>query len=54
MRNISDMTVVQIEVTNTCHLRCANCTRHLGHHKNLYVTDFLKRQLTAWKVFLEE
>jgi hypothetical protein len=36
MRDIAEMTVAQIEVTNACHLRCANCTRHVGHHKKPY------------------
>jgi len=32
MRAISEMAVIQIEVTNACHLKCANCTRFVGHH----------------------
>ena len=32
MRNLSEMEVIHVEITNACHLRCANCTRHLGHH----------------------
>jgi hypothetical protein len=33
MKNISDNVVIQIEVTNACHLSCANCSRLVGHHK---------------------
>ena len=33
MRPIYEMSLVQIEVTNACHLRCANCTRFVGHHR---------------------
>ena len=34
MRPLSEMSVIQIEVTNACFLKCANCTRHVGHHRN--------------------
>lgn len=34
MRNIADNVVIQIEVTNSCHLSCANCTRFVGHHRS--------------------
>lgn len=33
------MKLIQIEVTNACHLRCANCTRFVGHHKKPYFMD---------------
>lgn len=33
MRSISENSVIQIEVTNACWLKCANCTRHVGHHR---------------------
>ena len=33
MRAIRDNTVIQIEITNACHLSCQNCTRHVGHHR---------------------
>ena len=32
MRDLAEMEVIHVEITNACHLRCANCTRHLGHH----------------------
>jgi|TARA_B100000959_G_scaffold198437_1_gene207554 hypothetical protein len=36
MRKIQDVDVVQIDVTNACHLSCANCTRFVGHHEKNY------------------
>lgn len=33
---IHDSWFIQIEVTNACHFRCANCTRLLGHQKKPY------------------
>jgi hypothetical protein len=30
---------IQIEVTNACIYRCANCTRLVGHHKKPYMMD---------------
>ena len=39
MRPIYENTVVQVELTNACHLSCANCTRHLGHHRNPFFMD---------------
>lgn len=32
MKCIADLDVIQIEITNACTLRCANCTRLVGHH----------------------
>jgi len=35
MRPIYDNTVIQIDISDgACHLRCANCTRMIGHHRN--------------------
>lgn len=34
MKKIEDNVVIQIEVTNACHLSCANCSRLVGHHLN--------------------
>ena len=34
MRPIWENTVIHVDVTNACHLKCANCTRHVGHHRN--------------------
>ena len=39
MRAIYDNTVIQVEITNACHLSCANCTRHVGHHRNPFFMD---------------
>ena len=52
MRPLSEMTIIQIEVTNACWLKCSNCTRHVGHHRNPFFMDLdlLKRQLTLLRV----
>jgi hypothetical protein len=34
MKPIKENVVIQIEVTNACHLSCANCSRLVGHHKS--------------------
>lgn len=39
MRPLYDMTVIQIEATNACHLQCANCTRLVGHHRRPFFMD---------------
>lgn len=39
MRPIYENTVITIEITNACHLSCANCTRHVGHHRNPFFMD---------------
>ena len=36
MRPIYDNDVIQIEITNACHLACRHCTRHVGHHRNTF------------------
>lgn len=36
---IYKMKLIQIEVTNACHLRCANCTRFVGHHRKSFFMD---------------
>lgn len=33
------MALIQIDVTNACHLRCANCTRFVGHHRKPFYMD---------------
>lgn len=33
------MACIQIEVTNACNLQCSNCTRFVGHHKNVFFMD---------------
>ena len=39
MRPIYENTVIHIDITNACHLSCANCTRHVGHHRKPYFMD---------------
>lgn len=39
MRPIYDNTVIQIEITNACHLSCTHCTRHVGHHRKPFFMD---------------
>lgn len=39
MKAIRDMWLIQIEVTNVCHLQCANCTRFIGHNNKTYFMD---------------
>lgn len=53
MRNIREMTVIHIEVTNACHLRCANCTRHIGHHKKPFFMDldFIEKAIDSLEGF---
>ena len=41
MRPLGDMNIIQIEVTNACYLKCANCTRHVGHHKKTFFMDLV-------------
>ena len=36
MRPLYEATVIQIDITNACHLACANCTRFVGHHRPAY------------------
>lgn len=36
MRPIYDNTVIHLDITNACHLSCANCTRHVGNHRKPY------------------
>ena len=33
MKPIRENVVIQIEITNACHLSCANCSRLVGHHR---------------------
>jgi hypothetical protein len=39
MRPIYENTIIHIDVTNACWLKCTNCTRHVGHHKKPYFMD---------------
>lgn len=40
MRSPMDSNTVQIEITNACFNRCANCTRFCGHHAKPFFMDF--------------
>ena len=40
MRSPADMSVIMVECTNRCHLRCSNCTRLVGHQKEPFSMDF--------------
>lgn len=37
MRSIAENVVIQIEIVNGCVLACANCTRHVGHHRKPFI-----------------
>lgn len=39
MRALSEMQVIQIDITNACHRSCSNCTRFCGHHKQPFFMD---------------
>ena len=39
MRPISENAVIHVDLTNCCHLACANCTRAVGHHRKPYFME---------------
>jgi len=39
MRPLREMRLIQIEITNACHVKCANCTRLVGHHRKPFFMD---------------
>ena len=53
MRAIYDNVVIQIEITNACHLSCANCTRHVGHHRKPFFMnlDTVKKAILSLEEF---
>jgi len=53
MRPLSEMDVIQIEVTNACYLKCANCTRHVGHHRKPFFMklDFIEKAIDSLEGF---
>ena len=53
MRDIAEMSIIHIDVTNACHLRCANCTRHMGHHKKTFFMDleFVEKAIDSLEGF---
>lgn len=40
MKSPADMKIIQIDITNACTKRCANCTRFCGHHRTPFLMDF--------------
>lgn len=40
MKKLAKMSVIQIDVTNACRLRCSNCTRFCGHHQKSFFIDY--------------
>ncbi len=40
MRQIRDMSILEIDITNVCNKRCSNCTRFCGHHQKPFFMDF--------------
>lgn len=53
MKSPANMKVIQIELTNACPMRCANCTRFCGHHTKPFFMDFetFKRSVDSLKGF---
>lgn len=53
MKSPQNMNVIQIEITNACSHRCANCSRFCGHHKAPFFTDFetFKKAVDSMKGF---
>jgi hypothetical protein len=54
MKAIKDAWLVQIDITNACHLRCAHCTRAVPHVRRPYFADlkFVEtalRSLEGWR-----
>ena len=39
MRNLFDINTIHVEITNACNLECANCTRFIGHHREIFFMD---------------
>lgn len=39
MRPIYAMQLIQIEITYACRIKCANCTRFVGHHRKPWFMD---------------
>jgi hypothetical protein len=53
MKSPADMKVIQIDITNACPRRCANCTRFCGHHVEPFFMDFetFKKAVDSLKGF---
>ena len=56
MRQIRDMSIIEIDITNVCEKRCSNCTRFCGHHKKklfLWIWKLLRGQWILYKVIAD-
>ena len=54
MRPLSEMNIIQIEVTNACYLKCYYCTRHVGHHKKTFMDlDYIEKAIDSLEGFEE-
>ncbi len=53
MKPIKENVVIQIEVTNACHLSCANCSRLVGHHRKPFFMsiDQIKSAISSLEGF---
>ncbi len=40
MRQLRDMSIMEIDITNACMHTCSNCTRFCGHHGKTYYMNF--------------
>jgi hypothetical protein len=51
MKPIKDAWLIQIDITNACHLRCAHCTRAVPHIKKPFFADleFVEKALQSLK-----
>jgi len=49
MRPIYSNTVIQVEITNACHLSCRHCTRHVGHHRRPFfmAIDYVRKAIES-------
>jgi MoaA/NifB/PqqE/SkfB family radical SAM enzyme len=48
----ADMNIIQIDITNDCFNRCANCSRFSGNHKDVYYMnwDTFRRACESFQV----
>ena len=55
MRNICEMNIVQIDVTNMCDRSCSNCTRFCGHYRPTKIyfmeSDYYEKAVISLKEF---
>ncbi|WP_319578632.1 DUF4422 domain-containing protein [uncultured Methanospirillum sp.] len=53
MKSPKEMKIIQIEITNACSNRCANCTRFCGHHQKPFFMDLktFKKAVDSMKGF---